>query len=118
MSKTVTLADVMLALEGMGVTGDPRTIAEVRIEPRGIQRGDVGWIRILRYHAPEGKIWAEENGRPVMTREDIRIVQHRAHEDPPPCATCKGTGAVEVEPYGDGPCPHCCKAADPVTTQQ
>jgi hypothetical protein len=28
-SKTVTLAEVMLALEGMGVTGDPRTIAEV-----------------------------------------------------------------------------------------
>jgi hypothetical protein len=106
MSKTVTLAEVMNALEGMGVTGDPRTIAEVRIEPHQ--------VTVMRKHQSGGKDWLDENGHLVMTREDIRITRRFGppHEDPPPCPTCKGTGAVQVEGRGERPCPDCCHAAE------
>lgn len=51
----------------------------------------------------------------VLTREDYRSIRLvppvQAHGDIPPCSTCKDTGAVEVVPYGEGPCPDCTKPA-------
>jgi hypothetical protein len=48
-----------------------------------------------------------------LLRELGAVDRLLAHEDPPPCPTCKGRGAVEVEGRGEGPCPDCCHAAEP-----
>jgi hypothetical protein len=101
MSKTVTLADVMNALEGMGVTGDPRTIAEVTISPDWSVRTDIGRIRVTRYHQRDGKNWLDDD-RIVTTREDIRIVEKA---DPPTnrCAHCGDVIQLIDDEWKHGP---------------